>query len=133
MPRKLKSKSRAERTERMRLSILNASLELFIEQGYKKTTTRQIIQKVGILNGSLYNIYKSKEDIFVDIAVNALAETLGFMDDCLRKDATFEERFCYLPCIQVYASCRSSRIAELLAFFNERWGRQNRASGAYRE
>ncbi len=56
MPRKLKGKSRVERTKEMKLSILDASLELFIEQDYEKTTTSQIIQKVDILNGSLYNI-----------------------------------------------------------------------------
>ncbi len=58
---------------------------------------------------------------------------MGFMGNCLEKDVTFEERFCYLLCIQVYASFRSSPITELLAFFNERWGRQNRTSSVYRE
>lgn len=126
MSPKLRNKSRAERTEEMRQSILDASLELFIEQGYEKTTTRQIIQRVGILNGSLYNIYKSKDDIFADIGMNALSETLEAMDGCIGRDSSFEDKFCFLPCIQVYASFRSPRIAELLAFLNEKYGVNNK-------
>ena len=34
---------RARRTEEMRRRILDASLRLFIQQGYEKTTTRQIL------------------------------------------------------------------------------------------
>lgn len=132
MAPKLKSKSRAERTEEMRQSILDASLELFIEQGYEKTTTRQIIQRVGILNGSLYNIYKSKDDIFADIGINALSETLEAMDGCIGRDSPFEDKFCFLPCVQIYASFRSPRIAELLAFLNERYGVDNKIT-VYRQ
>lgn len=36
-------------------------MELFYVQGYDKTTTRQIIQKAGILNGSLYHSFTNKE------------------------------------------------------------------------
>ena len=67
---------RAQRTENTRRRILDASIRLFMEQGYEKTTTRQILNEVGILNGSLYNIYKSKEDIFSDIVINALEEAM---------------------------------------------------------
>ena len=67
---------RARRTEEMRRRILDASLRLFIQQGYEKTTTRQILNEVGILNGSLYNIYSSKEEIFSDIVMMALEDAI---------------------------------------------------------
>ena len=65
---------RARRTEEMRRRILDASLRLFIQQGYEKTTTRQILNEVGILNGSLYNIYSSKEEIFSDIVMMTMED-----------------------------------------------------------
>lgn len=133
MAAKKRSKSRAERTEEMRQSILDASLELFIEQGYDKTTTRQILQKVGILNGSLYNIYRSKDEIFADIAIRALSETMDMMDDLIGPNVGIPERVCYLPCIEIFASSRSPRIAELLSVATERWDIQRKISAFYME
>lgn len=104
----------------MKQSIVDASIELFIEQGYEKTTTRQILEKVGILNGSLYNIYRSKDDIFADIVIRALNESIDMMEDFIGTDATFAEKMFYLPCMEIYASSRSPRIAELLAVAIER-------------
>ena len=133
MAAKKRSKSRAERTEEMRQSILDASLELFIEQGYDKTTTRQILQKVGILNGSLYNIYRSKDEIFADIAIRALSEAMDMMEDLIGPNVGIPERVCYLPCIEIFASSRSPRIAELLSVATERWDIQRKISAFYME
>ena len=44
--------------------ILAAAKLLFIKQGYKKTTIRQIVKESGVLTGSIYHFYKNKEDIF---------------------------------------------------------------------
>ena len=48
---------------------MDVSVELFLENGYDRTTTRQILQRADILNGSLYNIYHGKEEIFADIGI----------------------------------------------------------------
>ncbi len=56
--------------------ILDVSRDLFIEQGYKQTTTRQIIQKADILNGSLYHFFENKEDIFKDIIMDVDQEVI---------------------------------------------------------
>lgn len=44
--------------------ILKKALELFSERGYDSVSVGEIAQKVGIKAPSLYNHYKSKEDIF---------------------------------------------------------------------
>lgn len=49
--------------ERRRMQIVDAAVELFIENGFHKTTTRQIAGAAGISIGSLYEYVKSKEDI----------------------------------------------------------------------
>ena len=49
--------------ERRRRQIVDAAVELFIEKGFHKTTTRQIASAAGFSIGSLYEYVKSKEDI----------------------------------------------------------------------
>ncbi len=43
--------------------ILNTSRKLFIEQGYKKTTVRQIIKKADVTTGSFYHFFKNKDEV----------------------------------------------------------------------
>ena len=114
---------RAQRTENTRRRILDASVNLFMEQGYEKTTTRQILNEVGILNGSLYNIYKSKEDIFSDIVINALEEAMRHASDSLPENTPIRVRLAYIFHMQLYFAARSQRIAELLTIAHERWDR----------
>jgi AcrR family transcriptional regulator len=46
-----------------RRQIVDAAVELFIEKGFHKTTTRQIAQAAAMSIGSLYEYVASKEDI----------------------------------------------------------------------
>lgn len=116
-----RAKTRSEKTDETRRRILEESIKLFIEQGYDKTTVRQIILKAGILNGSLYNIYKSKDEIFVDIAEVAFTEASALMEDVIGPEASPEDILCFPVCIQIYASFRSPRIAELLSIAHFKW------------
>ena len=111
---------RSEKTEETRKRILEESIKLFMEQGYEKTTTRELIQKVGILNGSLYNIYKSKESIFTDIILMSLNEIMKRAPKHI-DDFDKVELLTYILCIEIYLSKRSKRIAELLCIANENW------------
>lgn len=45
-------------------AILQASIKAFSERGYYGVSVRQIAAEVGIKEGSIYNHYASKEDIF---------------------------------------------------------------------
>jgi AcrR family transcriptional regulator len=49
--------------ERRHRQIVDAAVELFIKQGFHKTTTRQIAAASGLSIGSLYEYITSKEDI----------------------------------------------------------------------
>jgi AcrR family transcriptional regulator len=56
--------------ERTRLTIEDAALELYMEQGYHATSMRQIADKAELALGGIYNHFKSKEDIFEAIIVD---------------------------------------------------------------
>lgn len=47
--------------------ILHAAARLFRERGYKGTTVRDIADAVGILSGSLFHHFRSKEEMLLDI------------------------------------------------------------------
>jgi AcrR family transcriptional regulator len=46
-----------------RRQIIDAAVHLFIDQGFHKTTTRQIAQAAGFSTGTLYEYVASKEDV----------------------------------------------------------------------
>jgi AcrR family transcriptional regulator len=48
--------------------ILKISTTLFSELGYKGTSVRKIAKEVGIRESAIYNHYKSKEEIFLEVA-----------------------------------------------------------------
>src|SRR3954464_10362495 len=49
--------------EKTKERILKAALELFRQNGLEGTTTRQISQKAKIAEGTLFNYFKTKEDL----------------------------------------------------------------------
>lgn len=60
--------SRAARTGGVpRERILHAAARLFRERGYHRTTVRDIAERVGILSGSLFHHFRSKEEMLREI------------------------------------------------------------------
>lgn len=53
-------------TQRQR-AVLRASMELFATQGFKQTSTRQIAQKAGVAEGTVYKQFKTKQAILTAI------------------------------------------------------------------
>lgn len=47
--------------------ILNAAAELFTSNGYDKTSMRQIAKSAGLLPGSVYHHFPSKEELFLTV------------------------------------------------------------------
>ena len=62
--------------------IMEEALNLFSLKGFHAVSVRDIVKKVGIKESSLYNHFKSKQDLFDTI-----------VDDCFQKaEAYFQER-----------------------------------------
>ncbi len=53
--------------QRTKEKILEASLHLFSQNGFKETTVRDIANHIGIKQGALYNHFKNKDDILRDL------------------------------------------------------------------
>lgn len=54
-------------TERLRKSVVRASAGLFLENGFTNTTVKQIAAAAGISTSTLMYVFKSKEDILVEL------------------------------------------------------------------
>lgn len=96
-------------------------MQLFLENGYEKTTTRQITHRAGILNGSLYNLFESKDQIFSEVIVEMLEDALRVTGRYIPEDAPAVSRMSFPLCLLIYASGRDRRIAELFAAASLRW------------
>jgi len=63
-----------ELVDRRRRQIADAAVQLFIDKGFHKTTTRQIAGAAGFSIGSLYEYFASKEDILYMVCESIHAE-----------------------------------------------------------
>ena len=68
------STARARDTGGTRDRILTVALDLFAEQGYDKTSLREIAERVGVTKAALYYHFKSKGDILTGSLDAYLAE-----------------------------------------------------------
>ena len=66
----VKSKDSVRKGEATRLTIEDAAVELFMENGYHATSMRQIADHAGLALGGIYNHFSSKEEIFEAIIID---------------------------------------------------------------
>ena len=74
--------------------ILTVCVKLFLEQGYKKTTVAEIVQKAEVSNSSFQNIFRAKDGVLTEL----VAFMFGTQFDMARKNAGEK-----LPPVFVYA------------------------------
>jgi AcrR family transcriptional regulator len=71
-----------ERTGDTRERIKDVALELFTEQGYERTSLREIAERLGVTKAALYYHFKSKEEIvraFVEDRVTLLERLIDWV------------------------------------------------------
>ncbi|KRF11593.1 TetR family transcriptional regulator [Nocardioides sp. Soil797] len=73
-------------TESRRDELLRIAAGLFAEKGFKNTTVRDIADAAGILSGSLYHHFDSKESMVDEILVSFQTELFGKYDEILASD-----------------------------------------------
>jgi len=87
--------TRAQNKQAIRRRIVKAALNLFQTKGFDGTTTRAIAQKAGIAEGTVFNYFRTKEDIalyFFDQEVTHAIATVR-ADPRLRKAPLQEKLF----------------------------------------
>lgn len=79
--RKTESGKRAEKKEKTKKAILKASLDLFSKKGFYRTTTKQVAKKAGIAEGTLFNYFKTKEDLALYFFERELMSLIRWYED----------------------------------------------------
>ncbi|WP_203335858.1 TetR/AcrR family transcriptional regulator [Nocardioides limicola] len=74
-------------TTSRRGELLRIAARLFAEKGFKNTTVRDIADAAGILSGSLYHHFDSKESMVDEILSSFQDELFGRYDEVLSSDA----------------------------------------------
>jgi AcrR family transcriptional regulator len=77
-----------------RSRVQKVALELFAEQGYEKTSLREVAERLGVTKAALYYHFKSKEDIVHSFTDDYFAEIDALLDwakDQPRSDETRRE------------------------------------------
>jgi len=59
--------------------IIKVASELFSTKGYKKTSTEEIVSKVGVTRGALYHHFRGKRDIFIAVFEKAQCAIKDFI------------------------------------------------------
>lgn len=76
-----------ELVQRRRRQIVDAAVQLFVENGFHRSTTRQIARAAGISIGALYEYVASKEDILYLVCDAIHAETERRVADAMARAA----------------------------------------------
>jgi len=85
--------SRAANKEAIREKIVKAALSLFQTKGFDATTTKAIARKAGIAEGTVFNYFKSKDDIALHFFEQEVDQAMAAVRDNPRlKKAPLEEK-----------------------------------------
>ena len=67
--------------------ILKVSTALFSELGYKGASVRKIAKEVGIRESAIYNHYKNKEEIFLEVAKGIFSSPFSISTEEMKESA----------------------------------------------
>ena len=85
--------NRAANKEAIREKIVKAALSLFQTKGFDATTTKAIARKAGIAEGTVFNYFKSKDDIALHFFEQEVDSAMATVRDNPRlKKAPLEEK-----------------------------------------
>ncbi|AWE06194.1 hypothetical protein DCE79_01810 [Lysinibacillus sp. 2017] len=87
-----------------------SALCLFTERGYEGASLADIIADVGIKKSSIYNHYKSKDDLFLSIYESCIIDELNAMKDFFSKPIQPDELLSQLKAYIKYNAYRAKNI-----------------------
>lgn len=119
MARSSKSSSQSRRGGEAvrRQELLAIAADLFAEHGYVATTVRDIAEAAGILSGSLYHHFDSKESMVDAILSDFIDETLASYEEVLAAGLGSRETFEGL--VRASLGAMTERRSEILIYQNE--------------
>jgi TetR/AcrR family transcriptional regulator, cholesterol catabolism regulator len=81
-----KSRNRAARQDSRRSDLLDAAAKLFRERGYHDTSMRDVAGAAGMLAGSIYYHFESKEDMLLAVYETAMRRAAEAVDEAMARE-----------------------------------------------
>ena len=75
-----------------RARILKAAAKLFADKGYDRTGVRDVAERVGLLSGSLYAHFESKEEMLFELISRAFDDAIRALTPVIESDLTPPEK-----------------------------------------
>lgn len=96
--------TRAEKQSHIRAALLDAAAKVVGEIGYSAAMVSTITRRAGVAQGTFYNYFSSRQDLFDQLLPSMSNEMLGFINersshaanDVAREKLRFEAYFAYL-------------------------------------
>ena len=85
-------KASAEKYTRQRQAAIRAAAAVFAEKGFHGACTRDIAERMGIKQGSLYYYFKSKEEALGEVCLFGIRDYVDHMHDIAGSDQGFEAK-----------------------------------------
>jgi AcrR family transcriptional regulator len=102
-------------------NIIKISIDLFMKNGFKATTTRQIISEAKIRNGTLYYYFKNKDDILKYILVDAFDKIKKRTEKLLFNEKNLVMHFSLQIALTLKIVDKDSRVADLYTEAYRSW------------
>jgi len=71
---------REKKKKEAKAKIVNSARALFLKQGFTNTTTDQIAERAEVSIGTIYNHYRTKEDIFIESLLEFYGKDFSYME-----------------------------------------------------
>ncbi len=95
--------------------ILKAAAALFVKHGYGGTSIRDIAQQVGLLAGSVYHHFPSKEDLFVAIHQEGFRKLVIASESAIQKQTSPWRRLELACAVHIESAVAGDAIARITA------------------
>jgi AcrR family transcriptional regulator len=80
------------KSEQTRNQIIEVSMRLFLQQGFEKTTMREIARAAGLAPGAAYYYFESKDHLIFDFYRKSYEEHLGEAERVLQEEKKLSRR-----------------------------------------
>lgn len=97
----------------IREKILDSAKELFLAQGYKKTTIRQIVDKSGVKTGSIYYFFKNKDEIFRSIVLEIFDMCYEMVNEWFGEEESPAFLYAIMCALELHSVEMNDKICEL--------------------
>lgn len=99
--------------EEAKRRILSVCVKLFIERGYEKTTTAEILEKADVTNGTFYNIFSTKNGVLIELTNFVFGHQFEMARNVVGKDADPVLLYAVETAIQLTMTELSNNMREL--------------------